>query len=174
MIIAAPDSSPLTPRKWEQHQTLVLANSCDIGSLSSGFLNWPRPSGTGPLSSSQTLPYWKAIRHRWVLRHRRPKPLCRNAYQTLTRLQPAQSRLVLIRTAVLLIISSFAQGSAGVPLTSGTSSAGRRHLMHCPCRSLGCVLCLEEYREGTNHRQPSQAHRIPPDPTGNGRRQLWL
>ena len=60
MIIAGPDSSPLTPRKWEQHQTLVLANSCDIGSLSCGFLNWPRSSGTGPLSSSQTLPYWKA------------------------------------------------------------------------------------------------------------------
>ena len=33
MIIASPDSSPLTPRKWEQHQTLALATRCDIGSL---------------------------------------------------------------------------------------------------------------------------------------------
>ena len=49
MIIAGPDSSPLTPRKWEQHQTLALAKSCDIGSLSSGFLNWPGPRGTWPL-----------------------------------------------------------------------------------------------------------------------------
>ena len=43
-----------------------------------------------------------------------------------------QSRLVLISAAVLLIISPFAQSPTGVPLTSGTNSAGRRHLMHCP------------------------------------------
>ena len=48
MIIAGPDSSPLTPRKWEQHQTLALAKSCDIESLSSGFLNWPGPQGLAP------------------------------------------------------------------------------------------------------------------------------
>ena len=36
------------------------------------FSELARPSGTGPLSSSQTLPYWKAIRHRWVLRHLAP------------------------------------------------------------------------------------------------------
>ena len=43
-----------------------------------------------------------------------------------------QSRLVLIRAAVLLSISPFAQSSAGVPLTPVTNSADRRHLMHCP------------------------------------------
>ena len=110
MIIAGPDSSPLTPRKWEQHQTLVLATRCDIGSLSSGFLNWPRSSGTGPLSSSQTLPYWKAIRHRWVLRHWRPQPLS-DITPTATR----QRRLVPTRAAVLLSLSPFAQSSAGAP-----------------------------------------------------------
>ena len=46
---------------------------------------------------------------------------------------------------------AFCAELGGRPLTSGTSSAGRRDLMHCPRRSLGCVLCLEEYREGTNH-----------------------
>ncbi len=110
------------------------------------FSELARPSGTGPLSSSQTLPYWKAIRHRWVLRHWRPEPL-----SDITLTATRQRRLVLIPAAVLLSISPFSQSSAGVPLTSGTSSAGRRHLMHCPRRSSGGVVCLEEYREGTNH-----------------------
>ena len=72
-------------------------------------------------------------------------------YRKLPRLHSVQSRLALIRAAVLLSIPAFSQNSAGLPPTSGTNSAGRRHLMHCPRRSLGCVLCLEEYREGTNH-----------------------
>ena len=42
-----------------------------------------------------------------------------------------ENRLVLMRAAVLLSISPFAQSSAGVTLTSGTNSAGRRHLTHC-------------------------------------------
>ena len=60
MTIADPDPSPLTPRKWERHQTLVLATSCDIGSLSCGFLNWPRPSAIGPSSPWPALRHWKA------------------------------------------------------------------------------------------------------------------
>ncbi len=60
MIIAGPDSSPLTPRKSEQHQTLVLATRCDIGRLSSGYLNWPRPSAIRPASPWPALRYWKA------------------------------------------------------------------------------------------------------------------
>ena len=74
-----------------------------------------------------------------------------------------QSRVVLIPAAVLLSISPFAQSSAGVPLTSGTNSAGRIHYTHrppaspeagvgnrhCPGRSSGVVVCLEEYREST-------------------------
>ena len=62
MIIAGPDSSPLTLRKWDQHQTLVLANSCDIGSLSCGFLNWPRSPGTGLSRTWPALRHWEAIR----------------------------------------------------------------------------------------------------------------
>ena len=60
LIIASPDSSPFTPRKWEHHQTPMLATSCGIGSLSSGYLTWPRSSGTGSSSSSLALRYWKA------------------------------------------------------------------------------------------------------------------
>ena len=118
MIIADPDSSPLTPRKWERHQTLVLESDS-------------APLGSQTLASEAPL----------------TQPL-----SDITLTTPGkQSHLVLIRAAVLLSISPFAQSPTGVPLTSGTNSAGRRHLMHCPrCSSRG-VVCLEEYREGTNH-----------------------
>ena len=60
MIIADLDSSPFTPRRWERLQTLALASSCDIGSLPSGFLNWPRPSRTSLSSPWPALRNWKA------------------------------------------------------------------------------------------------------------------
>ena len=112
MIIADSDSSPLTPWKWVQHQTLALATRCDIGSLSSGFLTWPGPRVPGRHCGTG-----KRIRRHWVLRHRSPSPLTRYPHQTLPRLHPAQSRLVLLRATVLLIISPFAQSPAGLPLT---------------------------------------------------------
>ena len=66
-----------------------------------------------------------------------------------------------MRAAVLLSISPFAQGSAGVPLTSGINSAGRRHLMHCPVthwdacyvsRSTGKAPTIANLRELTGFR----------------------
>ena len=85
-----------------------------------------------------------------------------------------------VRASVIILAVAGCIGAASViavniPSRSRTGRRRCRRDQHRPWRRRGTrrVVCREEYREGANHQRPSQAHRIPLGPLGNGRRRLW-